>query len=107
MIVIFDDGGLAFEWDRRKAKMNLAKHGVTFEDAATSFADPRARIVPDRDHSGPEERWHHLAMSAMGELLLTRYTPRNLRIRIIFARPASRRERHEYFQGQRRRRRPR
>lgn len=105
MIEVFDYGGLWFEWDPRTAEANLAKHGVSFRDAATAFADQRAAVVPDRDHSGSEERWHHLANSASGQLLLTGYTHRDRRIRIISARPATRRERHEYFQGQRRRRR--
>lgn len=105
MIEILEYGGLSFEWDPRKAEANLAKHGVSFRDAATSFADAHATVVPDRDHSGSEERWQQLANSAVGQLLLTGYTHRDSRIRIISARPATRRERHEYFQGRRRRRR--
>jgi len=102
---VFEFGGLIFEWDPRKAQTNLAKHGVSLRDGATSFADARAAISPDRDHSGSEERWRQLATSAVGQLVVTGYTQRDSRIRIIFARPATRRERHEYFQGQRRRRR--
>ena len=105
MFEIFDYGGLSFEWDPRKAEAKLAKHGVAFEDAATSFADAHAIVVPYPRHSRIEERWHHLAISAAGQVMLTGYTHRDPSIRIISARPATRRERHEYVQGQRRRRR--
>ena len=45
-----------FEWDRRKAARNLKKHGVSFGEAITVFADPLARIFDDPDHSGVEQR---------------------------------------------------
>jgi uncharacterized DUF497 family protein len=105
VVEVFEYGGLAFEWDPVKAEANIAKHGVAFEDAATSFADTDATVVPDRRHSRQEERWLQVAVSDSGQLLLTGYTHRDSRIRIISARPATRRERHEYVQGPRRRRR--
>lgn len=103
-VEVFAYGGLLFEWDPEKSVANLIKHGVSFRDAATSFVDARAVIVMDLDHSDSEERWRHLGISTVGQLLLTGYTHRDSHIRVIFARPATRRERHEYFQGQRRRR---
>jgi uncharacterized DUF497 family protein len=45
-----------FEWDPDKAEANFAKHRVTFAEAATAFADPRFRLIPDPDHSVDEER---------------------------------------------------
>ena len=105
MVEVFEFGGLSFEWDRRKAESNLVKHGVAFQDAATSFADAHATVVPDPRHSGMEERWHQVALSGARQLLLTGYTHRDPRIRIISARPATRRERHDYLEGQPRRRR--
>lgn len=42
---------LRFEWDPKKAKINLVKHDVSFEEAMTVFADPLARIFPDEEHS--------------------------------------------------------
>ena len=48
--------GLAFEWDPQKARANLKKHGVTFEEALRVFADPLARIFGDPDHSAEEPR---------------------------------------------------
>lgn len=40
-----------FEWDKRKARSNLRKHGVSFDEASTVFDDPSALIFPDDDHS--------------------------------------------------------
>jgi uncharacterized protein len=102
---VFEYGGLSFEWDPAKAQRTLAKHGVDFKDAATSFADVRAAVAHDLHHSGLEDRWQQISLSANGRLLITGYTHREPRIRIISARPATRRERHEYFQDQRRGRR--
>ena len=47
---------VVFEWDRRKARLNLAKHGVTFEEATRAFVDPLAKIFEDVDHSVAEHR---------------------------------------------------
>jgi uncharacterized protein len=47
---------LKFEWDPRKAVSNFSKHGVSFQDALTAFADPLARIFDDEDHSIKEQR---------------------------------------------------
>ena len=48
---------LRFEWDPRKAKVNLAKHGVSFEEAVTVFGDSLGRITDDPRHSETEERY--------------------------------------------------
>ena len=105
MTETFEYEGLSFEWDPKKSDGNLAKQGVAFVDAATSFADPHATVVSDRSHSHSEERWHQIATSAAGQVLITGYTQRDPHIRIISARPATRRERHDYLEGQPRRRR--
>jgi uncharacterized DUF497 family protein len=47
---------VVYEWDAEKAKANLRKHDVSFEDAATIFLDPLALTFPDPDHSGGEKR---------------------------------------------------
>jgi uncharacterized protein len=49
-------GNLEFAWDRRKARSNFAKHGVTFEEAQTVFLDEGGRLIDDPDHSEDEER---------------------------------------------------
>ena len=54
---------LRFEWDRRKATANEAKHGVSFEEALTVFSDPLARIFDDPEHSSTESPGdHHRAL---------------------------------------------
>jgi uncharacterized protein len=55
--------GLRFEWDPAKAVANLKKHGVSFEEAKTSFFDQYARIISDQDHSEGEERLILLGLS--------------------------------------------
>jgi len=52
---------LQFEWDSKKAKANKVKHGVSFEEAITVFADPLARIFEDPEHSETERRESSLA----------------------------------------------
>ncbi len=47
---------MVYEWDAAKAKVNLQKHGVSFDEAATVFLDPRALTFPDPYHAGGEER---------------------------------------------------
>lgn len=83
------------DWDPAKAADNLRKHGVSFADAAVSLEDVRALTIADPDASG-EERFVTLAADPRGRVLVTVYTPRDDRIRIISARPASAGERRAY-----------
>lgn len=90
-----------FSWDAAKALRNHEKHGVTFPEAATVFADPEALEWEDEQHAEPEPRWKRLGISLQGRIILLVYTPRRLRdgteaIRIISARQASRKERAAY-----------
>jgi uncharacterized protein len=87
---------LIFEWDQNKARANLVKHGVSFLDAATVFADPLSRTIPDPDHSQLEDRWIVLGQMHQKHLLVVVYTERGDNIRMISARRASRRERKQY-----------
>ena len=84
-----------YEWDPAKAAANQRKHRVSFADAALSLEDPLALSVPDPDASG-EERFVCLGTDPRGRLLVTVYTPRSGRIRIISARRASPSERKRY-----------
>ncbi|MGH9322573.1 MAG: BrnT family toxin [Vicinamibacteria bacterium] len=88
--------GIEFEWDSAKAEANLAKHGVTFEEALAVFVDPIARIHPDPDHSESEPREIIIGHSIQQRLLLVSFTERGERIRLISARPATKRERRDY-----------
>jgi uncharacterized protein len=49
-VVVHRFGGIAFAWDERKAAANVRRHGMTFEEAATVFVDPMARLFDDADH---------------------------------------------------------
>jgi len=85
-----------FEWHPAKAASNLAKHGVEFEEAATVFADPLARIFDDPDHSRAEDREIIVGHSVAQRLLMVCFAARWDLIRIISARKATRHERRDY-----------
>jgi uncharacterized DUF497 family protein len=68
-----------FEWDPEKAAANLAKHGVSFGEAATIFADANAPDGPDLRHSADEARFLRLGRSALGNVLIVAYTLRSSR----------------------------
>jgi uncharacterized DUF497 family protein len=87
---------LGFEWDERKARTNLAKHDVSFEEATTVFGDPASLTIPDPAHSQAEDRFILLGRSHRQRLLVVVHTERGDNMRIISARPASRRERQDY-----------
>lgn len=87
---------LNFQWDKAKASANLRKHDVSFEEAATVFADELSLTIPDPDHSQVEHRFILLGTSYRGKMLVVVHTERGDSIRIISARPASRRERQQY-----------
>jgi hypothetical protein len=89
-----------FEWDTSKAVSNLRKHGISFDEAMTVFADPDALDGPDVTHSAHEPRFLRLNRSSAGRVLMLAYTVRRSgdgeAIRIISARRASRKERTAY-----------
>ena len=85
-----------FEWGPDKATRNLAKHGVSFAEAATVFGDPLAITFTDPDHSDDEDRYLTFGHSAGGDLLVIAHTDRDDRTRIISARRAGRKERRIY-----------
>ena len=87
---------LNFQWDENKARTNLAKHGVSFEEAATVFGDAFSLTIPDPAHSQREDRFIILGSSHTGELLVVVHTERGDSIRIISARRASRKERKSH-----------
>jgi uncharacterized protein len=74
-----------FEWDPRKARKNLRKHGVSFTEAGTVFGDDLASTVPDPDHSENEDRYITIGWSSRRRLLIVAHTDRGDRIRIIIA----------------------
>lgn len=92
-----------FEWDPDKAKANLRKHGVAFEQAAAVFVDPRALSIFDAEHSETEDRWITLGTDRHGVILVVCHTFRELderkaAIRVISSRKANRTEAKQYHQ---------
>lgn len=88
---------MKFTWDPKKAASNLSKHGVSFEEAATVFDDPRA--LPAEDDSRGEARLTVIGFSAAARLLFVVVVERAAdTIRIISARSATKPERKRYAQ---------
>ena len=91
---------MRFEWDPVKAESNVRKHGVTFDEAATVFDDPYARVIDDPDHSLDEERFIILGMSMRARELVVSHCLRGVGgkvIRVISARRATKRESAQYW----------
>lgn len=89
---------MEYEWDDNKAVANLAKHGVSFEEAKTVFSDALYVDFYDPDHSYNEHRFILLGESIQGRLLFVSYMERDNVIRIISAREATQSERKAYEQ---------
>ena len=90
---------LRIEWDHAKARSNLRKHGISFDEAETAFSDDYALVLPDPDHSSPEEaRMLLIGMSAALRVLVVVHCEREGGdiIRLISARRATRSERAQY-----------
>ena len=90
---------MRFEWDPGKAAEDLAKHGVSFEEAATVFRDVLSATGANPDHSFDEERFVTFGISTRGRFLAIAHTDRDDTIRIISARPAAPSERKIYEEG--------
>ena len=90
---------LFFEWDENKATINLKKHGISFEEAATVFRDSAALTIEDPMHSMEEERFVSIGYSYRYRLVVIVHAERGDDIRIISARHATRRERRTYEEG--------
>jgi uncharacterized protein len=90
-------GLLLFEWDVEKARENLLKHSITFDDARTVFLDTHEITLRDHDHSEAEDRFITLGLSQNLRLLVVCYTIRDSdTIRIISARKATKQEQVDY-----------
>ncbi len=90
---------MRIDWDSKKARANLRKHKVSFEEAATALNDPMAATGPDPDHSTGEFRFITFALSGAGRILVMSHTDTSEKVRIISARVASRGERKIYEEG--------
>lgn len=90
---------MEFEWNPDKAKINLEKHGVSFQEASTVFNDPLSITFPDPDHSIGENRYVIIGISRFGQLLVISHTDRGEKVRIISARKTTQQERRFYEEG--------
>jgi uncharacterized DUF497 family protein len=89
---------MIFDWDDNKAESNKKKHGVSFAEAASAFADPTAIEFLDAKNSEKEERWILVGLSARSHVLLVVFVEREEKmIRIVSARKAVKEEMNQYF----------
>ena len=94
---------IRFEWDLAKARENVRKHGVSFDEARTAIAEEQAILLDDPDHSSDEDRFALLGLSAPLRMLVVAHCYRSDGgvVRVISARKATRSERAQYdAQGQ-------
>ena len=89
---------VGFDWDDGNARKSLDKHGVSQKEAEEVFLDPHLRLLVDEKHGGDEKRFHAYGQDAAGRKLQVSITPNDTLIRVISARPMSRRERASYEQ---------
>ncbi len=87
---------MQFEWNPIKARQNLKKHGVSFDEAVTVFYDPLSATFDDPDHSIDEQRCITVGLSSKGRLLVVAHVERGENTRIISARPATAHERKNH-----------
>lgn len=96
----FQLGELFFTWDSSKYETNVRRHGITFEEAATTWLDTRAIERVDEEHSEAEDRWLRIGMRSRAALLVIWSAERErgsaVTIRLIGARKATPRERKLY-----------
>lgn len=90
---------MIFEWNPEKAKINLAKHDVSFEEASTVFGDSLSETFDDPDHSIEEQRFIIIGHSQKGRLLFVSHTDNGKTVRIISAREVTATERKQYEEG--------
>jgi uncharacterized protein len=90
---------MRIDWDPVKARLNLKKHGISFEEAATAISDPMAVTGSDPDHSIYEERFITFGISERRRLVVVSHTEEEETIRITNVRKASKGERELYEEG--------
>ena len=92
---------IIFEWDEKKNKTNIEKHGISFEEASSVFQDEESLIISDENHSQEEDRFILIGFSFKANLLVVCHCCREKDsiIRIISARKADRNERKQYLEN--------
>lgn len=94
-----------FEWNEDKARTNLKKHGVSFQEALEIFDDELSVTFSDPMHSDDEDRFIIIGLSFGGRLLMVSHAHREEKIRIISAREPTKKERRDYENDRKKRRR--
>ena len=94
---------MKLEWDEKKNRSNVVKHGVSFEDAALVFSDPNSLSLLDEENSDVEERWvtmgRHPNTSIYVIIHTYRKSPDGEKVRIISARRATKNEMKQYYEN--------
>ncbi len=93
---------LLFEWDADKAKKNIKIHGISFDEASTTFGDTLSLSIYDPLHSDEEDRLVLIGNSYKNRLVVVVHTERGNKIRIITARKATKKERKQYEENAKR-----
>jgi len=90
---------LRFEWDKKKERINIKKHGISFEEASSAFYDEKAIQFFDPDHSEDEDRFILLGISFKLRILVVCHCFRESEtvVRLVSARKADRDEQKEYW----------
>ena len=91
-----------FEWDPSKARKNIEVHGISFDEASTTFSDTLSLTIYDPLHSMQEDRFILIGNSCKNRLLVIVHTERRDKIRIISARKATKNERKQYEENAKR-----
>lgn len=87
---------ITFDWDKGNVGKNWIKHGVTDQESEEPFFDPRRKIFKDQIHSGREERFAVIGKTKQERLLITTFTVRQSRIRVISSRDVNKKEKPLY-----------
>ena len=87
---------MRIEYDEVKNQKNLVKHGLSFQTASSAFNDPQSVIIYDEEHSEGEDRYN-LIGAVESHILFIVYTMRGEAVRLISARPATKREIERYY----------
>lgn len=90
---------MEFEWDDTKDESNFKKHGIRFSEAASVWLDEAALEIHDSEHGRDEERWVRIGISRVTRILVVVFVEKieGLRMRIISARKATRKETEQYI----------
>ena len=90
---------LKFEWDENKNRINIEKHGISFEKASSVFQDEESLVIADEEHSDKEERFVLIGFSFKANLLVVChcYREKDTLIRIISTKKADKKERQKYI----------